>query len=73
MNKTWRHPRQIIVHQSPAEPQDAKRFASLVSLLATGVERLLIQDEELCESVDFQAKASPNTPTRKEPAKMGNA
>jgi len=59
MRKAWRNPRQIVVHQAPADLDDARRVTALVSLLAIGIERLLSrQDDDAPESVDFRADVS---------------
>lgn len=62
MKKAWRNPREIIVHQLSPEPEDARRSERLMSLLATGVERLLAAQSQNSVSnvVDFEAKVSPN-------------
>ena len=74
MKKAWRNPRQVTVHQAPAEPENARRVERLVSLLATGMERLLAEQAKSNppESVDFQADVLPNTCTRKEKTKREN-
>jgi hypothetical protein len=70
MRKVWRNPRQVIIHQAPAEPADVERVDRLVALLATGLERLLAQQgEKSPESVDFLDDLSPNTCTCEETAK----
>ena len=74
MRKTWRNPRQVIVHQAPVETEDARRMERLVSLLVTGMERLLAEQAKSNppESVDFQADVLPNTCTGKETTKTEN-
>lgn len=70
MRKEWRNQRQILVRQAVAEPEDARRVERLVSLLATGVERLLAQDRgDSPEPVDFPANALPNVCDLEETAK----
>jgi hypothetical protein len=62
MSKAWRNPRQIIVHQAPAEPEDAQRLERVVSLLAIGVERLLSEENQNTpEPLDFHEEVSLNT------------
>jgi len=62
MSKPWRNPREIVARQAPAEPEDARRLDALVSLLATGVARLLgNQREDTPEPVDFALNVGPNT------------
>ena len=62
MSKAWRNPRQIIVRQAPAEPEDAQRLQRVVTILAMGVERLLSEEgENTPEPLDFHAEVSPNT------------
>jgi hypothetical protein len=75
MSKAWHNPRQVTVHQALAEPEDARRRERLISLLATGVERLLAGQSKnnSQEPVDFQAEVSPNTCTREETAKRESA
>jgi hypothetical protein len=71
MKKAWRYRREIIVHQAPAEPEDARRLERLTSLLATGVERLLSAQfhNNESKSVDFQAEVLVNTHTQIDPTK----
>ena len=62
MKKSWRNPRQVVIHQVPAEPEDGRRLERLISLLATGMERLLAeQEKETPTSLDFTANVLPNT------------
>ena len=62
MSKSWRKPRQVIVKQSPPEKEDTQRAERLVSLLCTGLERLLSKQKiDKTESVDFQPEVSLNT------------
>ena len=70
MKKAWRNRREIIVHQIPAEPEDARRLERLMSLLATGVERLLSAKSNTNESksVDFQPEVLVNTHTQIDPS-----
>jgi hypothetical protein len=65
MKKAWRNHRQVIIHEAPAEQEDAQRLERLISLLATGMERLLAEQTKNIpsESVDFTAKVLPNTDT----------
>jgi hypothetical protein len=68
MKKSWKNKREIIVKQAPAEPKNAQRLERLISLLATGIERLLATQSTNSTSklVDFQAEVLPNTHTEKE-------
>jgi hypothetical protein len=72
MKKAWRNPKQIFVHQTPAEPDDAQRLERLTSLLATGVERLLSEQLNNNESntVDFQANLRVNVHTEIDPTNL---
>jgi len=69
MRKTWRNPRQVIVNQAPAEPEDSRRRERLVALLATGLERLLSHEGTTNnpESLDFQPEVSNTCIAKKEP------
>ena len=69
MKKAWRNRREIIVHQVPAAPEDARRLERLTSLLATGVERLLSAQSHNNESksVDFESEVLVNTHTQIDP------
>jgi hypothetical protein len=64
MEKAWRNPRQVIIHKMPAEANDVQRMNRLVSLLATGVERLVSEQSQIdtSKTVDFQADIVVNTP-----------
>lgn len=72
MKKVWRNPRQVNIHQAPAEPEDAQRLERLISLLATGVERLLSKDanNNSPKKVDFQADVLVNVDTLNETSKL---
>ena len=65
MKKAWHDSKQVIIHQAPEEPEDAKRLGRLITLLSTGIERLLAEKgEKSPESVDFQANVLVNTDTQ---------
>jgi hypothetical protein len=70
MRKAWRNPHQVIVNQALAEPEDTRRRERLVILLATGMERLLSQEENTNVPVllDFKPEVS-NTCIPKEETK----
>ena len=73
MKKAWHNPREVTVHQALAEPEDFKRLERLLSLLATGMERLLSANgKETPELLDFKPFVLPNTYTGKEIAKAEN-
>lgn len=69
MSKSWRIARLVTTYQAQFEPEDARRCQRLVSLLATGIERLLYQERNIPESVDFEARLLPNTCTAEGTAK----
>jgi hypothetical protein len=72
--KAWRNHRELVIQHAPADPEDTQRTERLISLLATGLERLLAQqDNKSPESVDFQADLLPNTCTSDETAKRESA
>lgn len=68
MKKAWRNIREIKIVQVQSQPEDAKRLERLISLLSTGVERLLSEEakDNEAELVDFQADLLVNTHTEKE-------
>lgn len=69
MSKPWRNPREIVVHLAPAEPENSKRAARLLALLATGIERSMQAQNT---SLDFTANVSPNTRNVNDPLKTEN-
>jgi hypothetical protein len=74
MKKVWRNPREVTVHQVQEETGDGKRLERLVTLLATGMERLISSNNQKTpESLDFSLNVLPNTCTGKETTKMENA
>ena len=73
MKKSWHNPREVTVHQAPAEPGDLKRVQRLVALLAMGMERLLSTNtNETSTSLDFTPGISPNTTNVNDSVKMEN-
>ena len=73
MRKACRNPRQIVVNQAPAESEDSRRLERLVSLLATGMERLISSNNQKTpKSLDFGLNVLPNTCTGKETTKTEN-
>ena len=73
MKKAWHNPRQVIVRESPTEPENARRLEALVCLLATGMERLLsTHGKETPASLDFTTNVLPNTRNVNGPAKTEN-
>jgi len=73
MKKVWRNSREVIIHQASAEQEDSKRLERLVSLLATGMERLLSANgKETPALLDFTPNVLPNTRNVNGPAKTEN-
>ena len=73
MKKSWHNPREVIVQLAPVQPDDCKRAARLINLLATGMDRLLAaRSEKAPTSLDFMGNVLPNTTNVNEPAKMEN-
>lgn len=67
MRKAWRNPRQVIVNQASAEPEDIPRRERLVALLATGLERMLSnENNDATESLDFRSDVSNECVASKE-------
>jgi hypothetical protein len=67
IKKTWRNPRQITIERVAAEPEDTHRREQLITLLATGLERLLFHDEaNTPKSLDFKPEVSNTCITKDE-------
>ena len=73
MKKVWRNSREVIIHQASAEQEDSKHLERLITLLASGMERLLSANgKETPELLDFKPGVLPNT-CASETTKMENA